>query len=46
MPCRPDVLALLCEVDAAVGAWEPHGKGTVGRPRHVAGRVGGRRTAG
>ena len=29
LPCRTDVLALLCAIDAAVGSWEPNAKGTV-----------------
>jgi hypothetical protein len=37
-PCRVDVLALLIAIDATVGAWEPHGKGTVDRLRQLAAR--------
>ena len=38
LPCRGDVLALLVEVDAAVGSWQPDGKGTVDRLHLLAGR--------
>ena len=38
LPCRTDVLALLCQIDAAVGGWEPHGKTTVDRLRQLAAR--------
>lgn len=37
-PCRGDVLALLIEVDTAVGVWEPDGKGTIDRLHLLTGR--------
>lgn len=45
LPCHAGVLALLVEIDAAVGSWCPGGKTTVDRLRLLAGRVGARRTA-
>lgn len=39
VPCRGDVLALLVEIDAAVGSWQPDGKGTVDRLHQLAGRA-------
>ena len=36
-PCRSGVLALLVEIDRAVGGWEPHGKSTTDRLRQLVG---------
>jgi hypothetical protein len=39
LPCRVDVLALLCEIDDTVAAWTPDAKGgTVERLHQLAGR--------
>jgi hypothetical protein len=37
MPCRTDVLALLCDIDQAVAGWEPDAKGTLERLHRLAG---------
>jgi hypothetical protein len=38
MPCSIAVLELLCAIDATVGSWEAHGKGTIDRLHPLAGR--------
>ena len=38
LPCHTGILTWVIEVDAAVGSWEPHGKGTVDRLHQLAGR--------
>jgi hypothetical protein len=39
LPCRVDVLALVCEVDTTVGGWAPDAKGTIERLHQLAART-------
>jgi hypothetical protein len=38
LPCHTGILVWVCEVDAVVAGWEPHGKTTVDRLHQLAGR--------